>query len=144
MLGIIWNYTWHGIWYAIEQDIWPDIVFFVCSISFLVSGHFVTLILVAIFLSVKSLHVRVLHGVYLLRLTSLFWLCFLCAQSIIFSSVNATLCGTTFQIIHWASPCTKAWIAPKPCCHLKAFSWSKWGPTLLLWSRILLFLCVSN
>ena len=79
-----------------------------CSISFLVSGNVVTLNLEAIFLSVKRLPVGVLHGVYLLRLTSLFGLCFLCAQSIIFSVVNATLWGTTLQIIHWASPCTKS------------------------------------
>merc|ERR1712208_187015 len=55
-------------------------VFCVCSISFLVSGNFITLILEAIFLSVKCLPVGILHGVYLLRLTSLFGLCFLCAQ----------------------------------------------------------------
>ena len=79
-----------------------------CSISFLVSGNFVTLNLEAIFLSVKRLPVGVLHGVYLLRLTSLFGLCFLCAQSIIFSVVNATPWGKILQMIHWASPCTKS------------------------------------
>ena len=145
MLCVIWNYTWHGIWYDIQQDIYIYIFFWGgCSISFLVSGNVVTLNLEAIFLSVKRLPVGVLHGVYLLRLTSLFGLCFLCAQSIIFSVVNATLWGTTLQIIYWASPCTKSWIAPKPCCHLKAFSWSKWGPTLLLWSQIFFFFCVAN
>ena len=127
--------TWNLIWHSTGH-------FF--SISLLVSGNFVRLNLAAKFLSDKHLPVGVLHGIYLLRLTSLFGLCFLCAQSIIFSVVNATLWGTTLQIIHWASPFTKSWIAPKPCCHLKAFSWAKWGPTLLLWSRIFFFFCVAN
>ena len=51
-----------------------------CSISFLVSGNFVRLNLAAKFLSVKRLPVGVLHGVFLLMLTSLFGFCFLCAQ----------------------------------------------------------------
>ena len=127
--------TWHLIWHS-TGHIYIYIFLGGCSISFLVSGNVVTLNLEAIFLSVKRLPVGVLHGVYLLRLTSLFGLCFLCAQSIIFSVVNATLWGTTLQIIYWASPCTKSWIAPKPCCHLKAFSWAKWGHTLF-------FFCVT-
>ena len=59
----IWNDTWHGIWYDIPQDIF----FF-----HFISGHFATLILETIFLSVDFLPVGLLHGVDLLRLTSLF------------------------------------------------------------------------
>ena len=67
--------------YEMTHDMASDMTFnrtsflffcFWCSISFLVSGHFVTLILEAIFLSVKCLPLCLLHVVYLLRLTSLF------------------------------------------------------------------------
>ena len=69
-----------------------------CSISFLVSGNVVTLNLEAIFLSVKRLPVGVLHGVYLLRLTSLFGLCFLCAQCSQCDPVGDNLANNTLGL----------------------------------------------